>query len=113
MRRPPTILGTVVSINNRASVLAMPGVKKMLVLNASNHGDTMDDVLSSFQAKALHGVVLFDVYRGAGLPENTKSLAIGLILHDFSRTLNESEVEKSIAGVLTALANECQAVLRT
>jgi flagellar biosynthesis protein FlhF len=42
-------------------VLAMPGVKKMLVLNASNHGDTMDDVLSSFQAKALHGVVLSKV----------------------------------------------------
>lgn len=48
-------------IQDMLEVLAMPGVKKMLVLNASNHGDTMDDVLSSFQAKALHGVVLSKV----------------------------------------------------
>jgi flagellar biosynthesis protein FlhF len=48
-------------IQEMLEVLAMPGVKKMLVLNASNHGDTMDDVLSSFQAKALHGVVLSKV----------------------------------------------------
>lgn len=64
-------------------------------------------------AESLQSVVLFDVYRGPGLPENAKSLAIGLILHDFSRTLNESEVEQSIAGVLAVLADECQAVLRT
>lgn len=63
--------------------------------------------------ESLQSVVLFDVYRGTGLPENTKSLAIGLILHDFSRTLNEPDVEQSIAGVLAALADECQAVLRT
>ncbi len=63
--------------------------------------------------EALQTLLPFDVYRGPGLPENTKSLAIGLILHDFSRTLNESEVEQSIARVLKALADECQAVLRT
>jgi len=48
-------------IQEMLEVLEMPGVKKMLVLNASSHGDTMDDVLSSFKAKALHGVVLSKV----------------------------------------------------
>lgn len=60
----------------------------------------------------LQSLLIFDVYRGAGLPPNTKSLAIGLILHEFSRTLNESEIEQSISSVLTALASDCQAVLR-
>ncbi|WP_297802322.1 phenylalanine--tRNA ligase subunit beta [Arenimonas sp. GDDSR-1] len=60
----------------------------------------------------LQSTVLFDVYRGAGLPESSKSLAIGLILHEFSRTLNDSEIETSISEVLASLANDCQAVLR-
>jgi phenylalanyl-tRNA synthetase beta chain len=60
----------------------------------------------------LQTMVLFDVYRGAGLPESAKSLAIGLILHEFSRTLGELEIEASISAVLDALANECRAVLR-
>ena len=48
-------------IQDMLEVLAMPTIKKMLVLNASSHGDTLDDVLSSFNAKDLHGVVLSKV----------------------------------------------------
>lgn len=48
-------------IQEMLDVLDMPSVKKTLVLNASSHGDTLDDVLSSFHAKALHGVVLSKV----------------------------------------------------
>lgn len=61
---------------------------------------------------SLQSVSLFDVYRGAGLPEGTKSLAMGLILHEFSRTLNDSEIEQSMSILLTALAQDCQATLR-
>ncbi len=48
-------------IQDMLDVLDMPTVKKTLVLNASSHGDTLDDVLSSFKSKALHGVVLSKV----------------------------------------------------
>lgn len=48
-------------IQEMLDVLDMPSVKKVLVLNASSHGDTMDDVLTSFKAKTLHGVVLSKV----------------------------------------------------
>jgi flagellar biosynthesis protein FlhF len=48
-------------IQDMLDVLDMPSVKKMLVLNASSHGDTLDDVLTSFKARALHGVVLSKV----------------------------------------------------
>jgi phenylalanyl-tRNA synthetase beta chain len=60
----------------------------------------------------LQSTVLFDVYRGAGLAESSKSLAIGLILHEYSRTLNDLEIETSISQVLASLAKDCQAVLR-
>jgi flagellar biosynthesis protein FlhF len=45
-------------IQDMMEVLDLPGIKKMLVLNASSHGDTLDDVLTAFKAKDLHGVVL-------------------------------------------------------
>ena len=60
----------------------------------------------------LQAVQVFDVYRGPGLQPDTKSVAIGLILHEFSRTLGESEIESSISAALAALAEDCQAVLR-
>ena len=48
-------------IQDMMEVLDLPGIKKMLVLNASSHGDTLDDVLTAFKAKDLHGVVLSKV----------------------------------------------------
>lgn len=48
-------------IQEMLDVLDMPSVKKVLVLNAGSHGDTMDDVLTSFKASTLHGVVLSKV----------------------------------------------------
>jgi flagellar biosynthesis protein FlhF len=48
-------------IQDMLDVLDMPSIKKVLVLNASSHGDTMDDVLSTFKPKDLHGVVLSKV----------------------------------------------------
>ncbi len=48
-------------IQDMLDVLDMPSVKKTLVLNAGAHGDTLDEVLTSFKASTLHGVVLSKV----------------------------------------------------
>jgi phenylalanyl-tRNA synthetase beta chain len=60
----------------------------------------------------LQSVTVFDQYHGSGLQPGTKSLAMGLILHDISRTLNDLEVEQSVSDVLEKLGTDCQAVLR-
>ena len=48
-------------IQDMLDVLDMPKVKRTLVLNAGAQGDTLDEVLTSFKASALHGVVLSKV----------------------------------------------------
>ncbi|MEX1167103.1 MAG: flagellar biosynthesis protein FlhF, partial [Hydrogenophaga sp.] len=48
-------------IQEMLDVLDMPAVKRVLVLNAGSHGDTLDDVLTAFKASTLHGVVLSKV----------------------------------------------------
>ena len=58
------------------------------------------------------GVNLFDVYRGKGVSEGYKSLAISLILQDTSRTLEEEEIAATVANCVAALKERFQATLR-
>lgn len=39
-------------------LLNLPKVNRMLVVNAGGHGDTLDDVMSSFKGTGIHGAVL-------------------------------------------------------
>ncbi|WP_338567626.1 phenylalanine--tRNA ligase subunit beta [Erwinia sp. E_sp_B01_3] len=58
------------------------------------------------------GVNLFDVYRGKGVNEGFKSLAISLILQDTDRTLEEEEIAATVAKCVAALKERFQATLR-
>ncbi|CUU23900.1 phenylalanine--tRNA ligase subunit beta [Duffyella gerundensis] len=58
------------------------------------------------------GVNLFDVYRGKGVNEGEKSLAISLILQDTSRTLEDEEIAATVAKCVAALKERFQATLR-
>ncbi|BDH46178.1 phenylalanine--tRNA ligase beta subunit [Salmonella enterica subsp. enterica serovar Choleraesuis] len=58
------------------------------------------------------GVNLFDVYRGKGVAEGYKSLAISLILQDTGRTLEEEEIAATVSRCVEALKERFQASLR-
>lgn len=60
----------------------------------------------------LVGVNLFDVYRGKGVDEGYKSLAISLILQDTGRTLEEEEIAATVSRCVEALKERFQASLR-
>ncbi len=49
---------------------------------------------------------VFDVYRGAGLPDSCKSVALSLIFQDKTRTLIDREVDEAVAGIRAALGTE-------
>ncbi|MFW6278304.1 MAG: phenylalanine--tRNA ligase subunit beta [Halorhodospira sp.] len=55
---------------------------------------------------------LFDVYRGKGIPEERKSVAMGLILQDYYRTLTDHDVDEVMAGVVARLQEQFGASLR-
>jgi phenylalanyl-tRNA synthetase beta chain len=60
----------------------------------------------------LREVVLFDRYVGAGVESGQKSLAMGLILQDNSRTLTDRDVEEVVTGVVTAIGRDHGARIR-
>ena len=55
---------------------------------------------------------LFDRYAGKGIESGFKSLAIGLILQDESRTLEDRDVDAVVATVVAALGKEHGAAIR-
>ncbi len=61
---------------------------------------------------ALRELVLFDRYAGKGVETGFKSLAMGLILQEESRTLTERDVDSAVAAVTAALQQEHGAVIR-
>jgi phenylalanyl-tRNA synthetase beta chain len=60
----------------------------------------------------LREVLIFDRYAGKGLETGVKSLAMGLILQDVSRTLTDSDVDQAVQAALAALERDCGARLR-
>lgn len=55
---------------------------------------------------------LFDIYQGKGVDEGTKSVAFGLILQEFSRTLTDNEVDTVIENIVSTLNQQFAATLR-
>ncbi|MDD5580040.1 MAG: phenylalanine--tRNA ligase subunit beta [Methylobacter sp.] len=74
-----------------------------------------DDILSCIQGCAeqtLQEVVVFDVYRGKGVDDGSKSIALSLILQDDSQTLTDFEIDAILNKMLETLINEINAKLR-
>jgi phenylalanyl-tRNA synthetase beta chain len=60
----------------------------------------------------LRNVRLFDVYRGAGIEKGRKSIALGLIFQEISRTLTDDEVDRAVAAVVADLRENLDARIR-
>ena len=61
---------------------------------------------------SLRDLRLFDRYVGKGVETGCKSLAMGLILQEESRTLTDREVDAAVAAVIAALQGEHGAEIR-
>jgi len=70
------------------------------------------DCTYSIKSKILQEVFVFDVYTGKELRNNRKSVALGLILQDFSRTLVDGDVDKIVVKILNQLKKQYNAILR-
>jgi len=55
---------------------------------------------------------VFDVYRGPGLETGTKSIALGLIFQDISRTLTDEDVDRNVASIIAGLRASLNAKIR-
>ncbi len=73
---------------------------------------TVGAVIRRRGGSLLRGVRLFDVYRGAPLGADEKSLAFRLVLQSADRTLTDEEVETVMADVRAGFEAELGAHVR-
>lgn len=69
-------------------------------------------VIDSTSSSLVKETQLFDIYQGKGVPEGRKSVAFGLILQEFSRTLTDMEVDTEIENIVSTLNQKFAATLR-
>jgi phenylalanyl-tRNA synthetase beta chain len=91
-----------------------PSIRRDISLSVDTNvsAQLLIDCIQSVKSEILHDVFVFDVYTGSEVGSGLKSVALGLILQDFSRTLVDEDVEKLIDKILTQLKNQYNAVLR-
>ena len=63
-------------------------------------------------SKLLREARTFDVYRGGGVEEGRKSVALGLIFQDNSRTLTDADVDRMVASIVADLTAQLGARIR-
>lgn len=76
---------------------------------------TAADLLAAIESAApelIKSVRIFDVYRGPGIEAGLKSVALGLILQETSRTLTDEDADATMAVVVGKLQQDFAAVLR-
>jgi phenylalanyl-tRNA synthetase beta chain len=92
-----------------------PSIRRDLavVVDEKTPVETIENVASKAAGPWLQHVVVFDVYRGGGVDSSRKSIGLGLILQDVSRTLTDADADQTIQNVMVNLERELGAKIRT
>ena len=92
-----------------------PSVRRdlaLLVDEAVSVGDLIK-LVEKTVGETLSRVVVFDIYRGEGIDSRRKSVGLGLILQDASRTLTDVDADGLVETVTRNLERELGATIRT
>ena len=83
----------------------------MLIDNKTEFKEVYNLAFQS-ERKLLKDVDLFDVYEGDKLPEGKKSYAVGFVLQDETKTLEEKQIDKIMQKLQQSFEKNLDAVLR-
>ena len=83
-----------------------------IVVDESVTLSTIAERVTLSASSLLRELRVFDVYRGPGLEEGRKSIALGLIFQDISRTLTVDDVERLMSSVVADLREKLNARIR-
>jgi len=92
----------------------LPVVRRDLAIVVDD-GVAAGDLLATLEAAKPPGVEalrLFDVYRGPGLLQGKKSLAILVLMQDTERTLTDADIDATVAELLRVATDRFGATLR-
>lgn len=83
-----------------------------LIVNDTVSANDIIGCIENSGEQTLQDVVLFDLYRGKGIEENCKSIAVSVTLQNFTQTLTDSEIDATFNRILQTLTDTIGAKLR-
>jgi phenylalanyl-tRNA synthetase beta chain len=106
--------GLAAVVPQHRGISRFPAVRRdiAIVVDESVPVQALLDRVRASAGALLTDLVVFDVYRGAGITPGRKSIAIGLNLQDISRTLTDLDTDAVVAQVVTDLEREHNATIR-
>jgi phenylalanyl-tRNA synthetase beta chain len=101
-------------ITSYSRLSKFPSVRRDLsvVIDEAITAGTLVKHVEAAAGKFLREVRVFDLYRGQGVDSRRKSVSVGLILQDASRTLTDEDADRTVDSVLHRLQHELGATIR-
>jgi phenylalanyl-tRNA synthetase beta chain len=96
------------------SLSKFPSVRRDLALLVKEE-IAASEIVAAVQSTGeptLQEVAIFDVYRGKGVEQGHKSIALSLVLQNDAQTLTDLEIDAIVNNVLETLTNRISAKLR-
>lgn len=98
-----------------AALSRFPQVRRDLafVLGIETPAGELLTALREAAPAQVRSIDVFDDYRGKGMAESQKSLAIRVVMQDTQRTLTDQEVEDAVQKLVETARRQCNASIRT
>jgi len=95
-------------------VSKFPAIRRdiAIVVDAEIAASEIVSAVESAVPELIRNVVIFDIYRGSGIEAGRKSIALGLILQETSRTLTDEDADSAMDAAVRKLQEEFAARLR-
>ncbi len=99
---------------NASPISKFPAIRRdiAVIVDDKVSADALLKAVASAPTNLIRDVRIFDIYRGDGIEAGRKSVAIGLILQETSRTLTDEDADAAMAAVVSKLEDKFAAELR-
>jgi phenylalanyl-tRNA synthetase beta chain len=96
------------------SISKYPAIRRdiAIVVDERVSADELIEAVSSSAPELIRDVRIFDIYQGERIEAGRKSVAIGLILQETSRTLTDEDADTAMAAAIAKLEKKFAANLR-
>jgi phenylalanyl-tRNA synthetase beta chain len=102
------------SAPSASSISKFPAIRRdiAVIVDDEISADELVAAVASSSPELIQGVRIFDIYTGEGIEAGRKSVAIGLILQETSRTLTDDDADQAMAAAVKNLHDQFKAELR-
>jgi phenylalanyl-tRNA synthetase beta chain len=96
------------------AISKFPAIRRdvSVIVDDKISADELVSAVAMTSPALIQSVRIFDIYKGQGIEAGRKSVAIGLILQETSRTLTDDDADQAMAVVIKKLADQFAAELR-